>query len=218
MKKNKCKICRRLGQKLFLKGEKCFSPKCAMIKRAYPPGLGRKKRRRRREVSEYGKGLIEKQKLKSWYNLSETQFKNYIKKILTKKPFPFSAGQKVEDVEEALIKKIEKRLDNVIFRLGFTNSRFQARQLVSHCYFKVNGKPVNIPSFQVKKGDIITLKESKRQKTFFKNLLTYQKKSEIPSWLQLSENKTEGKVVGEPSYKESGAPAEILTIFEFYSK
>ncbi len=209
MKKNVCKICRRLGQKLFLKGEKCSSPKCAMIKRAYAPG--QKKKKVNRNISEYAKELKEKQKLKNWYNLKEYKFKKYVQDVLSNK------GE-IENLSEELIKKLEKRLDNVIFRMNLARSRKEARQLVSHAYFLVNGKAVNIPSFSVRKGDIISLKDAKKDKRLFKEVLVPLQKNQIASWLQFNLKKMEGKIIGEPSLEESLPPAEILSVFEFYSK
>ena len=210
MQDSKCKICRRLGQKLFLKGERCLSPKCPMVKRAYPPGFERKGRRRR-TISDYGKALKEKQKLRHWYGLSERQFKKYVKETLAKQG-------KVEDVSNELIKRLEKRLDNVIFRLGFAKSRIHARQLVSHGYFLVNKKPVNVSSFELKKGDVITIKKGKNKKIVFKDLPILLKKKQVSSWLELNKEKLEGKFIGEPSLEEAAPPTEIPVIFEFYSR
>lgn len=207
MKNKKCKICRRLGVKLFLKGEKCLSPKCPMIKRAYPPG--QKGKRRLGPPSEYALQLREKQKLRYWYNLEERQFKNYVKEVLKK------GG---ENLPEILIKKLENRLDNTIFRLGFAPSRAKARQLVSHGFFLVNGKKVKIPSYQLKKGDKISLRPGKEKKKVFAELKTILKKYRPPSWLELDVEKLEGKVIGEPNLAEAAPPADILTIFEFYSR
>ena len=205
-----CKTCRQQGQKLFLKGEKCFSPKCVFVKRAYPPGP--KGKRRRRQLSEYGRELREKQGLKKWYNLREQQFKNYVKKILQKR------GQKKEDPAVLLIRALEKRLDNVVFRLGLAKSRPQARQMVSHGYFLVNKKPTKIPSFELKKGDILQFRPQKIQKTILQNLKPSLKKQKPAGWLELDAEKMEGKVVGEPTLEEAAPPAEIPTIFEFYSR
>jgi len=207
--KSKCKICRRLGEKLFLKGQRCFSPKCAMVKRAYPPGP--KKKRRLGPLSEYGKALREKQKLKKWYNLEERQFKNYVKKILEKRG-------KVEDASSLLIKTLERRLDNVVFRLGFANSRIQAKQLVSHGHFLVNGKSIDTPSYLAKKGDVISVKPQKTKKAIFQNLKNLLKKYKTSSWLALDVEKLEGKVITEPDFEEAAPPVEIPVIFEFYSR
>jgi small subunit ribosomal protein S4 len=206
---DQCKTCRRLGQKLFLKGDRCFSQKCAMIKRAYAPGL--QKKRRGGSPSAYKKSLEEKQTLKKWYGVSERQFKRYVKETLAKMG-------KVEDVSNELIKRLEQRLDNVIFRLGFAKSRIQARQLVSHSYFLINGKPVNIPSYSVKKGDVISIKEHKKAKGVFKELATELKRKDAPAWLTLNKEKLEAKTIGEPNLDEVKPPAEISSIFEFYSR
>lgn len=208
MTDTKCKICRRLGVKLFLKGERCLSPKCQMVKRGYPPGP--KGKRRPAPLSGYGKELKEKQKLKFWYNLNETQLRKYVKEILAKK----GKG----DMTELLIRKLENRLDNVIFRLGFTKSREQARQLVSHSYFFVNGKPVNIPSYSVKKGDVISIRPTKIKKVVLKDSKNLLKKHKTPAWLQLDIEKLEGKVSGEPKLEEAAPPIEISSIFEYYSR
>jgi len=209
MVNQKCKICRRLGVKLFLKGEKCLSPKCPMIKKPYPPG--EKGKRRSGGLSEYGKELREKQKLKNWYNLKEKQFRKYVKEVLE------SRG-KVEDASALLVKKLECRLDNIIFRLGFATSRAQARQLISHGHFLLNGKPVDIPSIQLKKGDKINVHPAFQKSTFFRDILTTLKKHKTPSWLELDVKRFEGKVIGEPSLEEAAPPAEIPVIFEFYSR
>lgn len=209
MENAKCKICRRLGVKLFLKGERCLSPKCSMVKRPYPPG--QKRKRKPRSLSEYGKELREKQKLKNWYNLEERQFKNYVKGILAKK-------RKIVDPDTLLIRALESRLDNVIFRLGFTVSRAQARQMVSYGYFLINGKAIDVPSYQVKKGDIILIKPQKMKKPVLQNLKNLLKKQKPPNWLELDIEKLEGKVVGEPTLEEAAPPVEVSAIFEFYSK
>lgn len=210
MNNKKCKTCRRLGVKLFLKGERCISPKCAMIKSPYAPGEKRKKRARS-GFSEYGKELAEKQKIKNWYNLREKQFSNYVRNVLKKR------NQK-EDAGTVLIKKLELRLDNIVFRLGFTSSRKTARQLVSHGHFLVNNKKVDIPSYEAKKGDIISLHSSFGGKTFFKNILPVLKKHKAPSWIKFNAEKLEAEITGEPSLEEASLPGEILAVFEFYSK
>lgn len=209
MKESVCTICRRNGTKLFLKGEKCFSPKCSVIRKPYAPGP--KGKRRKSGLSEYGKELREKQKLKNWYNLKETQFKNYVREILKQK-------NQTEDAETLLIKKLERRLDNVVFRLGLAPSRAQARQLVSHGHFLVNGKAINIPSCSVKKGDKIQVKANSLQKAVFKNVIPNLKKYKQPAWLKLDIGNLEAEVIGEPNLEEAAPPAEIPVIFEFYSR
>lgn len=209
MKQNICKICRRLSQKLFLKGDKCLSPKCPFIKRPYPPGP--RKKRRRFSFSEYAKELTEKQKLQKYYGLSEKQFRKYVQNVLEKRG-------KVEDSPLLLIKTLEKRLDNVVFRMGFARSRREARELVSHGHFLVEGKPVNIPAFQTKKGMTIVLKKSKQKKPFFKDLLLTLKNYQAPSWLKIDVKKLEGKIASEPTLEDAGTAVDISAIFEFYSR
>lgn len=209
MKNNKCKICRRLGVKLFLKGERCLSVKCSIIRKPYPPG--QKKKRRARALSEYGKELREKQKMKNWYNLRERQFKKYVKGVL-------DARGKVQDPSALLIKILETRLDNVVFKLGFSSSRSSARQMISHGHFLVNGKPINIPSYLVKKGDKITLKPGSVKKTVFQNLHVILKKHALPAWLEMNVEKLEGKVLRDPGFDDATPPAEVSSIFEFYSR
>lgn len=214
MNKNSCKTCRRLGTKLFLKGEKCFSAKCPMLRRPYPPG---QRRRRRRNVSEYSNELREKQKLKNWYNLGEVQFKNYVKEVL-KKRARFSRGKKKEDAPTILIQKLEARFDNIVFRMGFADSRPQARQLISHGYFLINGKKVDIPSCQVKKGDKISIAAKSKKGNIFKDLPVILKKKQIPSWLLVNPKKLEGEVKSLPTLEDVAPPVEISMIFEFYSR
>lgn len=209
MKDSKCKICRRLAIKLFLRGERCLSQKCSMVRKPYPPGPKAKKRTR--GLSEYGKELREKQKLKNWYNLEERQLRKYVKEIL-------KARGKVVDAGAALIKTLESRLDNVVFRLGFAPSRTAARQMVSHGHFRVNDKPINIPSYLIKKGDKISLKPSSVKKTIFQKLLPFLKKHNPPSWLKLDVKSLEGKVIDLPNLEEAAPSAELSSIFEFYSK
>ncbi len=206
--KAKCKICRRLGVKLFLKGERCFSTKCAMIKKPYPPGQPGK--RKKSGPSEYALQLREKQKMRNYYQLREKEFKKYVEWVLNQRG-------KVEDASFLLLKKIESRLDNIIFKAGFALSRRHARQLVSHGFFKVNDQPINIPSFEVKKGDEISLREGAEKKKIFQDLKTILKNKKIPSWLKVDIEKMKIKVVGEPTLKEA-PPVEISTIFEFYSR
>lgn len=174
-------------------------------------GQGMERRKRTKAASEYKKSLQEKQALKHLYGLSERQFKRYVKESLEKM-------QRVENVSDELIKALEKRLDNVIFRLGFAKTRSQSRQLVNHAYFLVNGKSVNIPSFQVKKGDVVTIKETKKKKEVFKDLAVNVKKMEAPVWLDLNKSTFEAKTIGEPSLAEVNPPVEISLVFEFYSR
>ncbi len=205
----KCKICRRLGVKLFLKGSRCYGQKCEIVKRNYPPGIRSKKRNRK--ISNYGRELAEKQKLRRWYNISERQFKKYVKDILKKK-------ERTEGAGDLLIKKLESRLDNIIFRLGFASSRFESRQMIGHGHFTVNGKNVDIPSFLVKKGDEIGVRESFKKTKKFEEMKPLIKNYTPPEWLTLDYEKMKGKVVNLPSEEEANVPVETSVIFEFYSK
>ena len=233
MNNNKCKICKRLGQKLFLKGERCFSPKCPMAVQAHT--VRKRGGRRRKMASEYGKELKEKQKLRNWYNLRENQFKKYVKEVLAKQkksftkvplktkaetPDSISLDNKAtkEDTSQLLLKKLESRLDNVVFRMGFSASRRQARQIVNHKHFLVNGKPMNIPFFEAKVGDKISLKLRSKKKPIFENLPLALEKYKPPSWIRIDIKKMEGEIIADPSFEEAVPPAEISAIFEFYSR
>lgn len=200
----KCRRCRKEGIKLFLKGEKCYSPKCPMVKKKYPPGAHGLKRQRR--LTEYGLQLREKQKAKAIYGILERQFKNYFKKAVKKKG----------DTEKFFLKLLERRLDNVIYKSGLVTSRNFARQLISHNHILVNQKRVNIPSYQVKNNDIIKVKE--KSKLFPKIKEEAEEKREILKWLSLDKEKLEIKVLRLP--EEEDLPKEINTklIVEFYSK
>jgi len=209
----KCKICRRTGRKLFLKGEKCNSTKCPMIKKAYAPGNSGK--RRKRGLSEYGKELKEKQKLRECYGLRERQFRKYIDDVLER---THNTSIKEENPAEILIRILESRLDNVIFRLGFADSRRQARQLVNHGHFLLNDKPIRRPSAILKKGDKVSIRPSSQKSEFFIKRIPQLKKFETSSWLFLDKKNIEGKVQTVPNLEEALPPAEISSIFEFYSR
>ncbi len=187
-----------------------MSPKCPFLRRKYPPGF-QGKNRRRRYLSEYGKQLREKQKLRNFYNLSEGKFHKYVKEALE---------QRGEDKNsrEILIRKLETRLDNVVYRLGLADSRPQARQLVKHGHFRINGRKTDIPSAAVRRGDIISVKPSSRDKNIFSGLTVKLKNYNVPSWLKLSPENMEGEVVGEPSLEEASAVGDVFTIFEYYSR
>jgi len=209
METKNCKICRRLGEKLFLKGERCMSAKCAMVKRPFPPG--QKAKKRRGSLSEYGKELKEKQKMKKWYGLSESQMERYIKEVEKRRA-------KIENVADALIEKIESRLDNTIFRLGLAKSRAQAAKLVSHGHFMVNGRKVDIPSYEIKIGDIISIRPGSRKKEPLKDLDALMKNYKLPPWLNFDKDKGEGKFIKKPIAADIQLPVEIATLFEHYSR
>ena len=198
-----CRQCRREGQKLFLKGERCYSDKCAITRRAYAPGQhgqGRKK------VSEYGTQLREKQKVRRYYGVLESQFAKYYEMAVKKQGV----------TGDNLMSIVESRLDNVIYRLGFAMSRPEARQLVRHGHFTVNGKKVNIPSYLVSIGDVIAIKEGSMNSTKIKAILEANEKRAIVKWLEL--NGTTAKVVGFADTEDIDLPVETHLIVELYSK
>jgi len=200
-----CRLCRREGQKLFLKGERCYSGKCAIDRRAYAPGQhgqGRKK------LSEYGLQLREKQKAKRFYGVLEGQFAHYYE----------LAEKKAGVTGENLLQILESRLDNVIYRLGFGLSRAEARQLVVHGHFLVNGKKVDIPSYLVKEGDVITIKETSRSLPKIKAVIEATEGKNIPEWLDLDRNILQGKVVTLAKRSDIDLDIEEHLIVELYSK
>lgn len=201
-----CRKCRRVQEKLFLKGDRCLSPKCSIIKRNYPPGMHGQKRFGR--ISEYGIQLREKQKVKKIYGINETQLENYFKKAMRKKGV----------TSEILLELLERRLDNVIFRLGLSSSRKQARQLVSHGLITVNNRGVDIPSYCVKKDDVIAVKKSKKSKEYFKKIIEKIKEQKIPSWLEPNGKNLSAKVLNNPSKQDFDVSADIQLIIEFYSR
>jgi len=206
MNNSVCKKCRRAGEKLFLKGDRCYTPKCALVKKPYPPGVHGKKRKR--ALSEYGNQLSEKQKLKRIYGVNETQLKNYFKK----------AAKSKKIATEQLLSYLEKRIDNVVFRLGFAESRAKARQIVSHGHIFLNNRKIDIPSILVKKNDFITIKKTSLNKPLFKSLENKFKKIEVPSWLSLDKGQIKGTVLGVPSFKEIKSPVDLQMIIEYYSR
>lgn len=202
----KCKRCRRANRKLFLKGERCLSQKCAMVRRAYIPGMHGKKKGRR--LSEYGQQLAEKQKMRLTYGVTEKQFKGYFKKIVEQ------PGNK----EELLVQQLERRLDNVVFRLGWAQSRGTARQIVGHGHILVNGRKVDIPSYQAKKGDKVNIKKRSQTSPLFEHLQNKKMLAVVPGWLTLDKDKVGGQIVGEPQLEDFGQAAEISKVIEFYSR
>ncbi len=204
---SKCKLCRRAGEKLFLKGDRCLSPKCAMVRRPYAPGIHG--HNPSRGGSEFGKQLAMKQKIKRLYGVMERQFRHHFDEV---RNVPGVTG-------DQLIGRLERRLDNVVYRLGFAASRVLAKQLVSHKMFEVNGKRMNIPSMEVKIGDVIALKKSKKEKTYFKNLEeTLKNKKDVPHWLELDAEKQVGKVIALPNRQDVGVQVDAQMVVEYYSK
>ena len=202
----KCKQCRRTGEKLMLKGDRCGTPKCAMVKKNYPPGAHGIKGKSR--PTEYSLQLNEKQKAKKIYNLLEKQFKLTFDK----------AKKQKGDAGENLLKLLEKRLDNVVYRLGLASSRSQARQLVSYGHLVVNGKKVNIPSYQVKTGDIVKIKESSKKNKIFGSLSEKLKKTEVPGWLNFDYKELTAKVLHDPAKENFEMSINTPMIVEFYSR
>ncbi|MGN1001746.1 MAG: 30S ribosomal protein S4 [Oscillospiraceae bacterium] len=200
-----CRMCRREGQKLFLKGDRCYTQKCAMECRAYAPGMHGQNRSK---TSEYGQQLREKQKAKRYYGLLESQFKGYFE----------MAERRPGQTGENLLAILESRLDNVVYRLGFAMSRAEARQLVSHGHFTVNGRKVNIPSFLVKPGMVITLKETSKGLEKIKANVEANAFRQPPKWLEYDANNMIAKVVAAPAREDIDLPIEEHLIVELYSK
>ncbi|MBC7234120.1 MAG: 30S ribosomal protein S4 [Chloroflexi bacterium] len=204
----KCKLCRREGEKLFLKGDRCYSPKCAFERRAYAPGMHGRKRIFRRKASDYGMQLREKQKARRIYGVLERQFRRY-----------FEAALKHKGMTGAnLLQTLERRLDNVVYRLGFASSRDQARQLVLHGHFELNNKKVRVPSLLVKPNDVITVAESSRKKPYFKDLSKVLEHVTTPEWLSLDPAEMKGRVLALPSREQIDVPIQEQLIVEYYSR
>lgn len=200
-----CRLCRREGQKLFLKGERCYSDKCSMARRAYAPG---QHGQARTKLSEYGRQMREKQKSKRYYGVLESQFASY-----------FEMAEKMQGQTGAnLFKILESRLDNVVYRLGFAMSRPEARQLVRHGHFTVNGKRVNIPSFLVKEGDVIAIKEGSMDSEKIKTVLESNESKVVPEWLGFDKNTKTAKINHLPAMDEIDFTVEERLIVELYSK
>ena len=202
----KCKKCRREGEKLFLKGERCHTAKCGIVKRKFPPGAHGAKRMSR--LTEYGEQLRTKQKLKKSYGLMEKQFSNYYKK----------AHNQEGDTGENMLRLLETRFDNVVYRLGLTKSRSEARQWVGHGHFRVNGKKMDIPSYEVKSGDVITLKEGSVALSPFKGIEKKADMKLVPTWIKFDNAKLEAKVLNVPVVKELMDQVNVKAIVEFYSR
>ncbi len=202
-----CKLCRRENTKLFLKGDKCMSEKCPMndpkVKIPGPHGD------RRRKLTEYGTQLREKQKTKRYYGVMERQFANY-----------FEMATKVKGLTtgEALLQILERRLDNVVYRLGFAMSRAEAKQLVNHGHFTVNGKKVNIPSYLVKEGDVIAMTDKSKDSDKIKGVLEANSAKPVVKWIEKDSENVKGKIVALPTVEDIDLPIEVHLIVELYSK
>lgn len=200
-----CRLCRREGLKLYLKGDRCYTPKCAVERRAYAPGQhgqGRKK------VSEYGLQLREKQKARRMYGILEGQFRRYFEKAERQKGI----------TGENLLRLLERRLDNVIYRLGFGASRNESRQLVRHGHFTVNGRKVNIPSYMIRVGDVIAVRDKSKESPRVKELLERAGDRTPPAWLELEADQARARVVDLPTREQIDAPVREHLIVELYSR
>ena len=201
-----CRLCRREDMKLFLKGERCYTDKCGYERRSYPPGQHGQARRRKR--SDYGEQLREKQKVKRIYGVLEDQFRRY-----------FEAAERQRGITgETLLQLLERRLDNVAYRLGFATSRPQARQLVRHGHFIVNGRKVDIPSFSVKPGDVVTVRQTSRKHASILHALEEVKGRGVPEWLVFDAEGMSARVGSIPTRVQINLPVQEQLIVELYSK
>jgi small subunit ribosomal protein S4 len=201
-----CRLCRREDAKLFLKGDRCYTDKCGYERRQYPPGQHGQARRRR--PSDYGQQLREKQKVKRMYGLIEKQFRGYY----------YKAARMKGVTGENLLQLLERRLDNTALRSGFASSHAEARQLVRHGHFLVNGKKVNIPSYQVRPGDVIEVREKSRKVQKITDALGNLDRSPLPAWIEIDRDKCTGKITALPTRADSSADIDEQLIVELYSK
>lgn len=203
----KCRQCRRAGEKLFLKGDRCLTAKCGIVRRAYAPGVHGKKASR--SQSEYGNQLAVKQKIKRIYGVLERQFRKHFEEVRNK---PGATG-------DLLLSRLEMRLDNIVYRMGLAASRQQARQLVNHGLISVNGKKMTIPSAEIKVGDVVSARATKKEKTYFKNIAqTLKNKKDFPVWISFDSSKSEGKIVGVPTKNDTGINVDAQVVVEYYSR
>lgn len=200
-----CKLCRREGKKLFLKGDRCYTGKCALERRSYAPGHHGQNRKK---TSEYGMQLRAKQTARRYYGLSESQFHKYF----------IMAERKAGVTGSNLLQLCESRLDNVVYTAGFASSRAQARQLVNHAHFTVNGNKVDIPSYLLKAGDVVAVKETSKSSEDFKNIVEANSGRPVPQWLDANKDAMQAKVVKLPEREDIATPVEEHLIVEFYSK
>lgn len=200
-----CRLCRREGMKLYLKGEKCLTPKCPFERRPYPPGMHAQKRKK---PTEYGLQLREKQKARRIYGILERQFRKHFEE----------AERRPGVTGENLLQILEMRLDNIVYRLGFAVSRSQARQLVRHGHFRVNGRRLDIPSALLRPGDEITVRPQSRDMQHFQERMAEVQAQRIPGWLQLDPATMTGRVLAVPTRQEIDTPVNEQLIVEYYSR
>ncbi len=204
-----CKQCRREGEKLFLKGERCLTAKCALDRRSYAPGMhGRESQFRRRRPSEYARQLREKQKARRIYGILEKQFRRYFKEAERRKGL----------TGENLLIILESRLDNVVYRLGFADSRSQARQLVCHGHFNRNGRRADVPSMLVEPGDVISVRERSKKLTYFKDRARELERKVVPDWMSLDTLSMSGRILNLPAREDLDLPLSEQLIVEYYSR
>lgn len=205
----KCKICRRAGEKLFLKGAKCFTPKCSFERRPAPPGKPMSERKHRSSITEYGTQLREKQKIRNVYGMTEKQFHAYVKEATATKE-----GNPVHH----LYAKLERRLDNVVFRLGLAQSRAQARQIVSHGHFTVNKRRVTIPSYILDEKDVVSIREGSKSSLLFKDAKEKLDAGGKPNWITVDAPKLAATISGVPKYDKGETGFDFASVIEFYSR
>ncbi|MEW6424108.1 MAG: 30S ribosomal protein S4 [Bacillota bacterium] len=200
-----CRLCRREGAKLYLKGDRCYSPRCAIERRNYAPGIHGQNRKK---LSEYGIQLREKQKARRIYGVLETQFRNY-----------FARAERMKGITgENLLQLLERRLDNVVYRLGLASSRVEARQLVRHGHFRVNGRKVTIPSFLVRPGDVVEIAEKSKESPKLAELMAKAAEQTPPPWLEYDKERAVGRVLALPTREQIDVPVQEHLIVELYSK
>ncbi len=200
-----CRLCRREAVKLYLKGDRCFSEKCAFMRKGYIPGDHGQSRQK---ISEYGMQLREKQRARRIYGVLENQFRRYFKE----------ADRRKGVTGEILLQILESRLDNMVYRMGFARSRAEARQLIRHGHFEVNGRKVDIPSYQTRPGDIVSVRENRRSRTLFREIADWGSAQGTVEWLEVDRENMSGKVIRFPTREELDVPITEHLIVEFYSR
>ncbi len=203
-----CKLCRREGAKLYLKGERCYTAKCAFDRHSYPPGMHGRRAQFRRKTSDFGLQLREKQKARRIYGVLERQFRRYFKEAERRKGLTGAN----------LLQILESRLDNIVYRLGLASSRSQARQLIRHGHFEVNGRKTNIPSFLAKPGDQITVRANSKSNAYFKNLAEEKEHHFLPEWLSVDVDTLSGRVLDLPTRDQIEVPLNEQLVIEYYSR
>lgn len=203
-----CKLCRREGEKLFLKGDRCYTAKCAFERRSYPPGLHGRRAQFRRKVSDFGLQLREKQKARRMYGVLERQFRRYFREAERRRGL----------TGENLLQILESRLDNIVYRLGFASSRAQARQLVRHGHFEVNYRKTDIPSYLVKPGDRIAVRDRSKNRVYFTDLVAEMEHHFLPEWLSVDVETLSGRVLALPTREQIEVPINEHLVIEYYSR